>query len=166
MSHLFQFVFPVGLWSFTLSSRWTIVACQIFHFSSLPAEGFGHPMPLPYPSLLLLRFHCRLFKFCVADYPAMSFIFVRWQMKIQMRTSWVGRSTRFCVDAVFFHIVDLSSRCHRRGLSRFRSDAKTYLIHLEYSLTWYVVFYLVNVFLLPIHLYTFDLSKFLCWRWC
>ena len=31
----------------------------------------------------------------LADYPAMSFIFVRWQqIKIQMQTSWVGRSTR------------------------------------------------------------------------
>ena len=30
----------------------------------------------------------------LADYPAMSFIFVRWQIKIQMQTSWVGLSTR------------------------------------------------------------------------
>ena len=33
----------------------------------------------------------------LADYPAMSFIFVRWpaqQIKIQMQTSWVGWSTR------------------------------------------------------------------------
>ena len=35
----------------------------------------------------------------VADYPAMSFFFLCWQIKIQMQISWVGWSTTVDADA-------------------------------------------------------------------